>query len=115
MSHEKTTEPEQTGHQITPVVQLAWSVIYKGSRHELRFVKSAPTLPAGVTWHKGLLVEEEDDWLTVEDVLLKLNGDVRVSLEDAIFHSEWDDEQLALFVKDGWAVDRIWQAKSEVS
>jgi len=70
-------------------------------------VKVAPKLPLGVVWHDGLVIEDEAGGLVVENVVLKMNGDVRVELSDMKFGGEWSNAEMLEWVKDGWTPERI--------
>jgi hypothetical protein len=84
------------------VVNLKLEVSYNNKY--IRLEKQAPTLPASLTWHKGLWIYDDDegyDPLIVEAVYVNANGSVDVVFEERVL-CDATDELIKEFTDAGW-------------
>lgn len=91
------------------VVQLVCTFIFKGNGFGVRCTMPAPKLPRSMAWHRGVLIDAADDMLVVEDIVVKLDGTVRVMCGDEEFVDEWDDTMRQRMLNDGWLIEHEWR------
>lgn len=86
------------------IVQLVREVEYRRPLKEFRFVRTAPTLPKEITWHKGLMVEDGEDAVEIEEVYLRADGSVRIYIKRSVY-GDFDRDERQRWLDAGWSIE----------